>query len=58
MERVLSSETGFLRALMPALLVVGVAFSLVVISYGLDSIAPGAHDIFHDFRHAIGMPCH
>ena len=33
------------------------AFALVVIAYGMESIAPGAHDAFHNFRHAIGMPC-
>jgi cobalt transporter subunit CbtB len=58
MERVVLKEKNFVRALLPALLVVGVIFSLVIIAYGMDSVVPGVHDTFHDFRHAIGMPCH
>ncbi len=34
------------------------ACAMVVIFYGVDSIAQGAHDTFHDFRHVIGIPCH
>lgn len=34
------------------------AFMMVIIFYGVDSFAQGAHDIFHDFRHVVGMPCH
>ncbi|MEE8484428.1 MAG: CbtB domain-containing protein [Nitrospinota bacterium] len=40
------------------LLYAGIAFALLIIVYGIDSIAPGAHDAFHDFRHVVGMPCH
>jgi cobalt transporter subunit CbtB len=58
MEKVFTNETSLVRALLPAVLIVGLAFSLVIISYGLDSIVPGVHDAFHDFRHVIGMPCH
>ncbi|MEE8431981.1 MAG: CbtB-domain containing protein [Candidatus Desulfatibia sp.] len=32
--------------------------SIIIVSYGADSIVMGVHDTFHDFRHAIGMPCH
>ncbi len=46
------------KAFWPALMLVSTAFAMVVIAYGLDSVAPGAHDVFHDLRHAIGMPCH
>ncbi len=42
----------------PALVIVAITFAIVIIAFGIDSIAPGAHDTFHDFRHAIGMPCH
>jgi hypothetical protein len=42
MERVFTNETSLVRALLPAFLIVGLAFSLVIISYGLDSIVPGA----------------
>jgi hypothetical protein len=58
MERVIEKEKGVVKALWPALLVVGVGFALVIIAYGVDSVVPGVHDAFHDFRHVIGMPCH
>lgn len=41
-----------------ALLLAGAAFAMVVIVYGMDSIVKGAHDVFHDFRHVAGFPCH
>lgn len=57
MEKVLVwSNPG--KALFSAIAVVGLAFALCVMVYGMDSIAPGVHDAFHDFRHTIGMPCH
>ncbi|MBI3398958.1 MAG: CbtB-domain containing protein [Deltaproteobacteria bacterium] len=58
MERIISREGGLLETLLPALVIVSFAFAMVVIAYGFDSIAPGVHDAFHDFRHTIGMPCH
>lgn len=58
MERVLEREGGLLMTLAPALVVAGLAFAMVVIAYGMESVAPGVHDAFHDFRHVIGMPCH
>ena len=58
MERILNHEQGLLKALWPALLIAGLAFSMVAIAYGMDSVAPGVHDTFHDFRHTIGMACH
>jgi hypothetical protein len=58
MERVIEKEKGVVRALWPALLVVGVGSALVIIAYGVDSVVPGVHDAFHNFRHVIGMPCH
>ncbi len=58
MERILSKDQGMLGTLLPALVIVGVAFAMVVIAYGMESVAPGVHDAFHDFRHTIGMPCH
>ncbi|MBI5286872.1 MAG: CbtB-domain containing protein, partial [Deltaproteobacteria bacterium] len=30
----------------------------VIIAYGVESVVPGVHDAFHDFRHVIGMACH
>ncbi|MGK7344452.1 MAG: CbtB domain-containing protein [Candidatus Nitrospinota bacterium M3_3B_026] len=41
-----------------ALVLCATVFAAVVVSFGLDSVIMGAHDVFHDFRHAIGMPCH
>lgn len=57
MERILVGENSN-KALFGAIAVVGLALALCVMVYGLDSIAPGVHDAFHDFRHTIGMPCH
>ncbi|HAG51138.1 MAG TPA: cobalt transporter subunit CbtB [Deltaproteobacteria bacterium] len=58
MEKVIRNEQGLLRALLPALVIVAVACAMVVIAYGMESVASGVHDAFHDFRHTIGMPCH
>ncbi len=57
MERIFEKDL-ILRALLPAIFVVFMAFTMVVIAYGLDTVAHGVHDTFHDFRHVIGMPCH
>jgi cobalt transporter subunit CbtB len=55
---VISEKKAFLKAFLPALIVVALAFAMVVIAYGIEPVAPGVHDVFHDFRHVIGMPCH
>lgn len=39
-------------------LIVSFAFAAIIIAYGLDGVVMGAHDMFHDFRHVMGMPCH
>lgn len=57
MEKVLDRDVLWGVAA-PALVVVALAFAMVMIAYGVDSVAPGAHDAFHDFRHMLGMPCH
>ncbi|MEK6791797.1 MAG: CbtB domain-containing protein [Deltaproteobacteria bacterium] len=57
MEKVIDRDVLWSLAV-PALVVVALAFALAVIAYGADSVVPGAHDAFHDFRHMIGMPCH
>ena len=57
MERILVGEDSS-KAFIGAVVVVGLAFALCVMVYGMESIAPGVHDAFHDFRHTIGMPCH
>lgn len=35
-----------------------VAILLGIVVYGVDSAIPGVHDLFHDFRHSIGIACH
>ncbi len=57
MERVLERDS-FMKASLAAFAVVALAFTMVVIAYGMESVAPGVHDAFHDVRHVIGMPCH
>jgi cobalt transporter subunit CbtB len=58
MELIFEKEKGLLKTLWPATLIFGIALAMVIIVYGIESIAPGVHDAFHDFRHVIGMPCH
>lgn len=57
MERILSGENGY-GLLLQALVIVVFAVMTVTIAFGVETVAPGVHDAFHDFRHAIGMPCH
>ncbi len=57
MEKLFERDT-LLSTVLPVLLLVGLTFSMVVIAYGMESFASGVHDMFHDFRHVIGMPCH
>ena len=54
----LDRKQNILNELMPVLLLAGVAFATIIIFYGVDSVAPGVHDTFHDFRHVTGMACH
>ena len=58
MEGIIREERSFMSMLLPALVVVTLAFAMVVIAFSVESIAPGVHDLFHDFRHVTGMPCH
>ncbi|MEK6531101.1 MAG: CbtB-domain containing protein [Deltaproteobacteria bacterium] len=58
MERVFTQREFLVNTVLPAVVLVATAFAVVAIFYGTDSILRGAHDAFHDFRHAIGMPCH
>lgn len=57
MERILSGVNGN-ALLLQALMVVIFAVMTVTIAFGVETVAPGVHDAFHDFRHVIGMPCH
>lgn len=47
-----------MEALWLALGLASSVLAIIVITYGADSLVLGAHDAFHDFRHAIGMGCH
>ncbi len=58
MEKVGVKEGSLSKAVISALVLAALVFAVVVISYGLESVVPGVHDAFHDFRHVIGMPCH
>lgn len=57
MERILTGVNGN-AMLLQALMVVIFAVMTVTIAFGVETVAPGVHDAFHDFRHVIGMPCH
>ncbi len=46
------------RNLLFSVIALGVAALMVTVVYGVDSVIPGAHDVFHDFRHSIGIQCH
>jgi len=58
MEHIAETKQVLLRNIWPVLVILGVAFSVVVVFYGMDSVVAKVHDTFHDFRHIIGMPCH
>ena len=51
-------KEGFVPSFVISVLVVLFAMALIVIIYGMDSLVPGVHDAYHDFRHTLGMPCH
>ncbi len=55
MEKVIDSPTRYYSM---AIAVASFGFAFIVIAYGMDNIVMGAHDVFHDFRHVYGMPCH
>ncbi|HHL40559.1 MAG TPA: hypothetical protein ENJ37_08635 [Deltaproteobacteria bacterium] len=58
MEKTFSGEGSLAASAGQAVLLVAVACAMIVIAYGIEAVAPGVHDAFHDFRHTIGMPCH
>ncbi len=58
MENVASREGARIGAFWPIVAIITVGIAMGVVVYGLESIAPGVHDAFHDFRHAAGFPCH
>ncbi len=58
MDRAIVKEKGLLGSLWPVAILLVVAFALITVVYGIDTLASGVHDVFHDFRHTIGFPCH
>ncbi len=58
MEQALERNENITHSIWKTLFLAGFVCATVIIVFGMDSIAPGAHDTFHDFRHAIGMSCH
>ena len=58
MEKTVKRESVFYKVVLPVVALGALAFAMVSIVYGVDAMAAGAHDAFHDFRHVIGMPCH
>lgn len=58
MEKILGRDKGLTGTLVGAAVLVSLAAAMIIIAYGVESVAPGVHDTFHDFRHMIGMPCH
>ena len=58
MDRAIVNEKSLFGSLWPVAILLVVAFALITVLYGIDSMASGVHDVFHDFRHTIGFPCH
>lgn len=58
MEKVGVKQSVIYKVVVPTLAIGALAFAMVSIVYGVDAMAAGVHDTFHDFRHVIGMPCH
>lgn len=58
MEKLLEGERSLLNSFGFASLLVGIAATMVIILFGVENVIPGVHDVFHDFRHTVGIPCH
>jgi hypothetical protein len=58
MDRAIVKEKGLVGSFLTVAVLLVVAFALVTVVFGLDTIASGVHDLFHDFRHTLGFPCH
>lgn len=57
MQKMLSLSSSLSAALW-AVFLAALFVGLMVVAYGMDNVAPGAHETLHDYRHANGMPCH
>ena len=58
MEKAAQKENVLYTVVAPVVAIAALAMVMISIVYGVDAMAAGAHDTFHDFRHVIGMPCH
>ena len=58
MERKIQTAYRTGAELLLAIMVVVVAVFMLIVVYGVDTIVPGVHDLFHDFRHSLGISCH
>lgn len=58
MEKLLEGKRSLLNSFGFASLLVGIAATMVIILFGVENVIPGVHDVFHDFRHTVGIPCH
>ncbi len=57
-EEARRGESSIYLGVLLSVVVLACAFAMILVVYGVESIAPGVHDAYHDFRHTIGMPCH
>ncbi len=59
MENIIrQNKTSQVSTYIFASVVFSFTFTAITVAYGLDGVIMGAHDMFHDFRHVMGMPCH
>ncbi len=58
MEGCIGKENSLAGIMLMALFMVISVIAFGIIVYGIDTVMPGAHNAFHDFRHFIGMLCH
>jgi cobalt transporter subunit CbtB len=58
MDRAIVKEKGFLGSFLTVGVLLVLAFAMITVVFGFDTIASGVHDVFHDFRHTLGFPCH
>ena len=58
MDRAIVKEKGLTGSFLTVAILLLVAFAMITVVYGFDTVVSGAHDVFHDFRHTIGFPCH
>ncbi|MDP6625735.1 MAG: CbtB-domain containing protein [Nitrospinota bacterium] len=59
MRKILSlNNVDAINAISYTAALLSLVFAVTVITFGADSAVAGAHESFHDFRHAIGMACH